>query len=91
MNVTKPLAGLTKQSRERSPVVRGSLGSAGQHLLQLRDTFPEVYGHISYVDPYVDYIIVEMVVQNCSQPVLWAGTLSACQEKWAVLLPKGAV
>lgn len=85
----------TKQLADRSVldsrVKRTELKGAQDYLLQMVDTFPAVYGSVSHVDPYVDYVVVEMVVPNCPQPVIWAGTLSACRDKWVPIVPRGAV
>jgi hypothetical protein len=60
-------------------------------LLRMKGRYPAIYGHVAYVDPYIDYVRVEAAVpiRTTAMLVAWSGTQAACYEKWEGFLPKG--
>lgn len=52
---------------------------------------PTTYGYVTYVDPYLDYVTLELVVVDGAAAVAtWSGTHRALAYTWEPFLLEGA-
>ena len=67
-----------------SPVIE-----CGQQALRQVGTFPETYGFVTYVDPYLDFLAVDAVASD-GTVASWTGTHRQYADMWEPFLIKGA-
>jgi hypothetical protein len=58
-------------------------------LLRLQHHYPAIYGHLTYEDPYVNYVTVTLIAP-VEGITTWSGTHEECSVSWEGFLPSGA-
>jgi hypothetical protein len=88
MHVVKPVA--WSQTKPQMGTFAFSSANASNHrLLRMTGTFPAVYGVVTYVDPYLDFVSVDVLASDGTQSS-WAGTHQQCDDTWEPFLIQGA-
>jgi hypothetical protein len=75
--------------QESSVVFSFIPNTEGGPLLRKKDRFPRHYGRVVYQDPYLDFVVLDVVTSD-STKTLWAGSHAQCHEIWEPFLPDGA-
>jgi hypothetical protein len=88
MNLVKPAAWSQTESRVDT-FVPSSQEDVGCRLLRRKDQFPETYGFVTYVDPYVDFVTVNVLASDGTEES-WTGTCRQYDDTWEPFLIKGA-